>query len=300
MLEIKQVNLGADPLAKLAEYNAFLIPNSLSKLKAEEIPSRYQLIALEAALDGKKAGFAVVKLYESNKSGEIASLLVSEPYRRKGVGTALFRELQSLLKAQGTPLVAFEYESTGPFAQAIEKILAILEWPKPYLYMLRCTFDIPTFNPPWLERHSKIPVGAKTFPWREVKPDEKKLILRQEDQGTFPAYLSPLRDVEHIDPINSLGMRYRKKLIGWMITHRLDADTLRYTSLYIDRDYLGSGLGIYLLIEALLRQKKSSVKKALFEVNLEHAESSWLHFIKRRLLPYAQQTTRINWASKAL
>lgn len=300
MFTIQQVTLSDKPLEKLAQYSDLLIPEAASLLKEPIDPSQFQFIAFEAVIDNKPVGFILAKLFSSNQSAQLFSLFVIENERKKTIGTALFQALQNHAKSLKARSMGFEYLSSNPYAQAIEKILVKNDWSKPLLYRIQCTFKVQEFHPPWFEKLSKVSRGLKIFPLKDLKAVERKLIKHQESQGTFPAYLSPFKNPETIDPINSQIVRYKHKLVGWIITHRIKKDTLKYTSLYIDRDLLGTGYGIQLLAEAIRRQQKSSVPFSLFEVNLDHVDSSWIYFIKRRLLPYAISVERYNWAFNLL
>jgi len=106
--------------------------------------------------------------------------------------------------------------------------------------------------------------------------------------------MSPLGAEEKIiEYTNSLGLRYKKEVIGWMITHRIAPDTIRYTSLYVDPEYQYKGPSIRLLIESMVLQTRSTIKWALFEINLDQINPSWYKFVQKRLAPYSQKITEI-------
>jgi hypothetical protein len=122
--------------------------------------------------------------------------------------------------------------------------------------------------------------------------------LHQIDQGRIHPLLNPFANKEMpMETINSLGLRYQGEVIGWIITHRPNPETIRYSNLYVDPRFYFKGFAISLLIKSMqLHQLTPDVPHALFEVNLTETEPSWWNFVKRRLIPYATKTERFKWA----
>lgn len=87
-----------------------------------------------------------------------------------------------------------------------------------------------------------------------------------------------------MEPLNSLGLRYRGRLIGWMVTHRVAADTIRYSTLFVAERFRARARGISLLSAAIQRQIVSPVTNYTFAVAAENA--AMLRFVQRHLQPY--------------
>lgn len=277
-------------------YHSFIIPKALFLLKEEPDPSFFRPLALICKHQDQVVGLALAKFFLLNRTGQIYSLSIKEKFRRQGIGTLLFQRIQQLLLDEGSRALGFEYESNETTGQAMDHILAKIGWPPAQVYMVRCYYKAQAFNPRWLEKCPRLRPGLKPFPWRQLKASELSAIQHMAKQGTFLPYLSPLRESQKIDPINSLGLRHKNKIVGWVITHRVDRQTIRYSALYIDKDYKNRRAAIPLLAESIRLHKKSSVPWALFEVNLKEVDLTWWHFVKKKLIPYADRLEKVKWA----
>ena len=100
------------------------------------------------------------------------------------------------------------------------------------------------------ERAYKITSGFSLFYWRDLTKEEEKRIEFQRKQSTFPADVYPLAHKKLVEYSNSLGLRYHGEVVGWMITHRIDKNTIRYSAFYLDRDLRVRfpGLAVKLLV----------------------------------------------------
>jgi hypothetical protein len=97
--------------------------------------------------------------------------------------------------------------------------------------------------------------------------------------------LSSQKPIEHL---NSLGLRYHDELAGWMITHREEAQVIRYSGLYVHPEIRGLGPALYLLKEAIHRHvEREPETLGLMEINQRFAPRNWLHFVEKRLKPFA-------------
>lgn len=297
----KKLQINHYDLAQLTEearlyYRPFIIPSSLSTFDKIQNPETFKLTVVEAKLENELRGVALIQFNVNNRTGELFSLFVQEEYRRQGIGTSLFKSFEDLLLKEGSRALGFQYNKEDPLSIAIDKILANQDWPPAKVYLIRCLFDVYQFNPPWFQKTYKLAKGLKSSPWKKIRAPEKAHIKNFWEQGTFMPYLYPFNEEKTIDPINSLILRHKHQLIGWMITNRIDNKTIRYTSLYIDREYMLKGYAIILLMQAIHLQKKSGVQWAYFEVNLEHIDDSWWKFVKKRLIPYADRVEKMKWA----
>ena len=79
---------------------------------------------------------------------------------------------------------------------------------------------------------------------------------------------TPFTQEDKIEPLNSLGLRYKDKVIGWMINHRIAPDTIRYTQMYVHPDYQPLSRSILFLAKAIEIHSREvkEVPKATFRV----------------------------------
>lgn len=104
----------------------------------------------------------------------------------------------------------------------------------------------------------------------------------------YPASLNPLGETP-AEPLNSLGLRYDDQLVGWMVTHRVATDAIRYSTMFVEKRFQRLGRGISLLSQSILRQAENSVPYCLFAVADDNP--AMLQFVQRHLQPYLREVT---------
>lgn len=274
----------------LDEYKKFISPELLRNIDNDS----FFIIAFSGE---KPVGLAFISWKKIMKTGELYSLFVLPDFRRQGIGSQLFGKFQEEIKAQSkTGLITTIYPQDEETAPAWEKILKNHGWTGNRPFMIRCLFDGPAFNPPWINLPLNFPDSFQEFPWGELTENEKKRLYERYVEGHFSQVISPFNEEDRIELINSLGLRHEDEVVGWMITHRVAPDTIRYTALFINREYHFHTFSIKLLVDAIHLQKKSNVKWAMFELPLIQVASSWVHFVKKRLVPYADKITHFRQA----
>lgn len=254
-----------------------------------------------ASIADQAVGYLLASVEEATRSGEVEAMGVMEPYRRRGVGTHLLSALEQALAERNCLVVTKLYEASAPSVTAIEGLLHCRQWKDPQLFIQRYHFNVQAFHPPWFERDYPLPVEFDIFPWSQLTAEDERLIERQLEGGTFSANVYPLgNDKDLIEPLNSLGMRHQGVLIGWMVTHRVAPDTIRYSYFYVRDDYRHQGYSVRLLVDAIRLQQASSVPEATFEIRQSRVAKRWQRFIKRRLAPFSKETTQVRMAWKDL
>lgn len=295
-LLFNRISLSAYDADALVPYTSLILPLAQQRLKENSPEEGYWILAT-ADLRGECVGCALAQYFYTNQTAQLYSLFVKENYRRQGIALALFRYLETSLKEQDLICaLGFEYEKNDPYSPAIEKILSHQQWRPPKLYLVRCHFDAYAFDTRWIHFTNRFPPEMELFPWSELTTEERNRIAFMGDQGMFLPYLSPFREEELIDLPTSVGLRYQGQIIGWSITHRLDPRTLRYSILYIGKDFQMSGYGIQLLSESIRLHKQLPIPRAIFEINLQEIDLSWRRFVKKRLIPIADKVERMKWA----
>lgn len=160
------------------------------------------------------------------------------------------------------------------------------DWKGPILYFTLYHFQVQEFHPPWFERDHPFSKEYSLFPWDELTPHEKETIEHHLSQGRFLRTMDPF---EHeAEPLNSFGLRYRGEVVGWIITHRVNAETIAYSKLFVDLEHRHKGEVIKLLIKSIKAQQNSPVPYALFKVNHLKTGKRWREFIEKRLTPFAR------------
>jgi len=209
-------------------------------------------------------------------------------------GKAFMDSLKKEWKQQGFTFIDYQYLLEEPFTPDLESILKETQWEGPRLLRLSCYFEALRFRPAWFLKKYRFPENYYFSDWSSLNPEERHTLKRQVEIGVVPSSVDPFIDEESIDPLNTLLLRHHGKIIGWMITHRIDPETIKYSSLYVEREHHHKGIAILMLIESIKRQIAKAVPYALFEVNVVLTTHSWYKMVKNRLAPYSQKVTHIH------
>lgn len=267
-----------------------LIPNS-------------SMVAVGVHSSSKPAGLV---LAECNRSwGEILSLFVVPEHRHCGLGKALLSSIEQEIYRRGCSQAKLIYmaSDTTPY---LEQILARCNWSAPQPRMLvGSSTCMSGDNTPLvsaikdcLNRYF-LPPAFSLFPWMELTSLEREAIQKQ--QGNlrwYPDILCPFKEEDIIEPCNSLGLRYQDQVVGWVITHRVAVDTVRYTSLFVRQDLQRLGRAIPLLLTSFLLQSETKeATKAVFTVAVDN--TPMIRFVHRRISPYLA-SVRQSWESSKL
>lgn len=183
-------------------------------------------------------------------------------------------------------------KSTTP---ALENLLHKCGWTSPQPRMLVCKGEMEKgIQAPWLKQYSQLPAAYTIFPWREITTQERQAIERQQaTQPWIPEDLIPFKYDKQIEPLNSLGLRYQGQVVGWLISHRIFPDTIRYTCAFCRPDIQKKGRMITLFYEAAKLQLNAKIPHFIWTTPMNH--QSMVAFVKYRCLPYLTsiQETRI-------
>jgi GNAT superfamily N-acetyltransferase len=96
-----------------------------------------------------------------------------------------------------------------------------------------------------------------------------------------PSVLLPPRGAEGLEPAVSLGLRHQGALVGWLIAHRVAADTVRYSSVFVAAGHRLRGQGLALLAEGFNRQHSAGIAYANAAIASDNAE--FLRVFRRHL-----------------
>jgi GNAT superfamily N-acetyltransferase len=267
--------------------------------KLQTLEAQGATVAIGASLMQQPIGLALAEIQQDSKTANILSLFVNPRYRNLGIGTSLLTQLEETLSEKGCTKVEIVYMNGKPSTADLERLLQKLNWTPPQPRMLVCKSTIKKIAAaPWLYKYS-LPPEFTLFPWFDLTPAQRQQIQQQQDQQQwYPEILSPFNDQSRQEPLNSLCLLYQKEVVGWMITHRIAPDTIRYTSLFIRQDLQKLGRAIPLLAEAIKRQVNSEILSGIWTVWLDN--QPMVNFVKRRMAPYLISMTETKGAYKFL
>jgi len=280
-------------------YQELTFPSFQPRLQTLE--AQGATIAIGASLMQQPFGLALAEIQNDSRAAKILSLFVKPRYRRLGVGTALLAQLEETLSHKGCTKAEIVYTSGNPSTAALERLLQKLNWTPPQPRMLLCKSTTEKIvAAPWLYRYS-LPSEFTILPWFELTLAQRRRIqLRQNQQRWYPDALTPFHDENKLEPLNSLCLIYQTEVVGWMITHRIASNMIRYTSLFVRQDLQKLGRAIPMLTEAIKRQVNSEVFYGIWTVSIDNRRM--VNFVNRRLAPYmismAQTQGAIKWLTE--
>lgn len=277
-----------------SSFNTFaaFIPPQI-KVKLDSLDPDFKVIALGTTNQNTPVGACFALLNDNLHYLEILHIEVSPQHRNQHIGTTLIGEVQKEALKQGAKIFSFIYTQDTPETPIIEKILKNNHWQGTRPFLIRCNFDALTFDTEWVHANFRYPKGFKEFSWKYLNEKDRVELNRKQHQGHFPAIISPFKEEKNIEPMNSLGLRYEGHVVGWLITHRMDQDTIRYSSLFIERPFHFHGIAMKLLASSILRHLQARTKYAYLEVPLIQVHPSWVRFIEKRIVPHATSVVRL-------
>lgn len=255
------------------------------------------VVAIAASDSNEPSGLAIAEIQPEQRSSKILSIFVESNYRNQGIGTALLKRLESELQMSNCETSELVYITGSPTTFILEQLLQNCNWSEPQPRMLvgksTCTSIL---DAPWMKR-TDLPAAYSLFPWQEITTAER-IALYQQANFWIPPQLMPFQHEQNLEPLNSLGLRYQGEVVGWIITHRLDPDTIRYTSGFTRPDLQKLGRYISLIANAIQMQIAAKIPFGIWTVPLEF--SGMVHFVKKRMSPYLISLEESRVAHKSL
>jgi GNAT superfamily N-acetyltransferase len=266
-------------------------------------------IAIGVELEGTPVGLALARTDDSNEAhleGQILSLFVVPNHRHQGLGRALLSHLEIELQQRGCQQVEISYLSS-PSSPALERILAQQQWFAPQATALVCyasTDRVEQAPPPHLTDYldrllQRLPSGYAFFPWHTLTAAERVDLEQQMQTDTLMQRFNPFLEEDKLEPLNSLGLRDGERIIGWVITHRIAPDIIRYTQMYVDPGSQPLSRSTLLLAKAIqLQVTQLPHTQGTFRVDIDN--TAMVRFVYRRLKPYLEDVRTAYSATKFL
>jgi GNAT superfamily N-acetyltransferase len=267
-----------------------------------------QPIGVAARAEGALVGLALAELPldgqqpldESEKTPEVLSLFVRPEHRNRGIATALLEQLEERVQKQGFPAVKAVYMGNRPGNGALQRVLAKRGWSAPAVRTVTLRFTPQgARKTPWFGR-VRLSDDYEIFPWAELSSAEREDLKRSQTASPWiPEGLEPWRHDHHsFDPVSSLGLRYKGRVVGWVINHRVSAETVRFTCSFVRKDLGRRGRIMPLYTASLERLEEAGCRDCLFITPVEFP--TMVDFVKHRCAPWEGSLTETYGVSKRL
>ena len=209
-----------------------------------------------AAYDPDPIGLLVARPLPDADGVELLSVFVRKARRRQGVASALLRALDEVAARRGGGGLCARFEDGRPYRVAVRALLRRHGFAEPTAHarvgrstLQHPDLDRPEVLPRWFTR-PRLPKRAEVFDWSALTPAE---VEAARAQGGFPAPLDPAGAAEPLEPRTSVGLRRDGRVLGWMITHRIAPELIRYTALHVEEELAALGFGASLWAVAFAR-----------------------------------------------
>ncbi|QTA85220.1 GNAT family N-acetyltransferase [Desulfonema magnum] len=272
----------------------------------KEVSPKGPYIAISHSILGMPSGLILADMMDG-QTPEVLSVFVAKEFRNQGIGTVLMTRLEKKLTRRGRTGVFGIYTANKPSARVLERVLEKCGWESPTPRQLICTSkgeDVEQMmRSDWMNNY-RLPKNFKIFPWTEVTPEELEEIRAWPyDPPYYHSGLTPFLKVdEEFEPINSLGLRYKGEIVGWLITVRIGPGTVRYDRLFVRKEFQRTGRAIPLLAESIRRQYAHEghipTKGGIWRTQADNAPM--VRFIRKRLGPYLTSLIETKESFKAL
>ena len=206
-------------------------------LRAGELPGP---IACGATDGERPVGLALVDSV-AGVGHLLRSLYVDAAYRGRGLGEELLERAEAEARERGFAELRTVYTAGSAGIPAFERVLAKRGWSQPErrTWVMRST---PERLAEAFTRARRRPLDPETqvFAWRDLGEAEAEALRRQQretgwpDLEVFPFHYGP-----GFEPETSLGLRRGGEVVGWVVNHRVDATTLRFTCSYLREELQG-------------------------------------------------------------
>jgi GNAT superfamily N-acetyltransferase len=250
-------------------------------------PENRKLLAIRVTFGQEPVALLLARMFYASKIGEILSLCVAPKYRRQKVATQMIHLLKQKGEVDEIKQMGFVYPTNVPETPLLEQFLKNTGFSQKRFTLAEFQFDYAQFHPPWFEKNYAWPKDFEVFPWTELRYEDIPSIDKKYANKVVPFDVYPFFHSASFEPLNSLGLRYKGEVIGWVINERTLPDTINYRNIYVDYDFQFRGVAIYLLVESVQIHTKNNIKWGIFQINMLSSSASWLHFVRRRLAPYA-------------
>jgi GNAT superfamily N-acetyltransferase len=216
-----------------AHYELLSLPNSRYLLWSE--PLDRSVIAVGASFLDLPVGLVLARIRGDEPSAAVHSIYVKRQFRNVGLGTRLLRCLEQVLRERSCHSASLAYRTGTPSTLALERVLNKCEWESGRTQVLIYETSLEKITQaPWIARPLAVTNGIEIFPWSEISDaDRRSIDQRQKAAPWIPEALTPSKWEEAVEPHTSLGLRCANEVSGWIITHRIRSNSLRYSSAWV-------------------------------------------------------------------
>lgn len=213
---------------------------------------------------------------------ELLSVYVLPLLRGMGFGSAMLGAIEEEFSTQGFRL-GVHFLRVGEREPGLARFFMARGWSRPVVNKLVCRSTLPqAFQTPWLVE-ARLPDRYRIVDWRTLSADQRAAVAGYGLNDD----VNPFLYEQDSDAPTSLALveAGNGAVRGWVITHRLDSRTLRWTCSFLHPQLQATALMCALWLEVARRQS-AFPKLVDFIFTVPVAELRMARFALRRMRPW--------------
>ncbi|WP_420548093.1 GNAT family N-acetyltransferase [Curvivirga sp.] len=256
------------------------------------------LICIVSENETHPEGLLISKVDPHKRIADILSVFVRKECRKTGIAQEMLQLLEMRLSALDIQSVELKYTVKDDQPQPVENLLRKLGWPASNLRMMLFDIEIEKLvSANWVEDIKDAQDDYQISYWHNVSELE---LARLQSASWIPTELSPSKhqyqglDGKAIIPELSFVLRCNEEIIGWHFTHKIDAETARFSVSYIHPKFQQNLLLVKLWYHAGIEAQRVGYKRVKLGASIRHKQM--MQFCERYLGPLA---TKIDYSKGA-
>ncbi|HEX2526080.1 MAG TPA: hypothetical protein VHL31_07240 [Geminicoccus sp.] len=243
-----------------------------------------RIVCVGAWSDGQPAGLALGVMADDQLC-ELASFHVLPFFMTDSLTATLLDRWETEAAARGARH-AIHFFTAKPGDDPTARFFLSRGWAKPTVRTMVCRATIEVaFATNWFVR-ARMPAGCHAVPWVGLTDEQRATLVPAGTTPWYPPALDPFHHERGCDAATSVGLLEthdgRERLVGWVITHKLDEVALRWTSSFVRQDLQRTGHVVPLWLEVAKRQRDATtLTDFIFTVPVE--QPRMMRFTARRM-----------------
>ncbi len=267
----------------------YTFPNIRKQIQSVEIKN--PILAVSVRKNSNIVGLCIAEFDFSHPYSEIISFYLEPGYRNKGTGQELLNKTEQILSQKGYEEVRTYFWSSWESSESTKHILKKQGWSEPEKLMHVFRTDTARIGSvPW-RKNILLPDGYEITPWSWVSPDEKKTIMDEQDfMPYYPESFSPFYHEDQLAYYTSLALRYKGKVVGWMLSYWNSPTTIEYNNVFIRKEFrLGIKIPLEMIRIASLKQIEQNIPDIIWSVGEENTLLE--RFLEKKFGEYSEKAT---------
>jgi GNAT superfamily N-acetyltransferase len=255
------------------------------------------LLAFASFYGESPVGLLIGQHDQNSRTGDILSFYIKPSHRRQRLGTSLVRGFETEVKRRGGTMLSINFTSEGLTSTPLQGFLQANYWDTPTCREFACKGTVDQgFKMPWVKRVRKQDGEFRISSWCKASAAELSRIKSM--KGSIPPDLYPFSHHQCPEPITSILLTRKEDIAGWLVTHRISPDTIRYTHNYVLPELENRGLALAMMATAIRAQHETGIRNIIWTTPAHHARM--VEFTQRRIFPYLSWMKHVMCSTKKL